>query len=197
MLATVRGWLGRKACRKRELQSLAGLLQHASTVIRPGRCFLHRIYKTCELASRPSHWVCLNAKVHSDLVWWHTFAQDWNGFSLLFPYYQSNPDEIVYSDAAGNWGCGAWSDTRWLQVEWAGPLRGDAIHAKEFIPIIFAAATWGSGWKGKVVQFITDNQAVVEVINAGYARDACLMQLMRCLVFLAATHLSSGLQLST
>ena len=152
-----------------ELQSLVGLLQHASTVIRPGQRFLHRIYKTCKLGSRPNHWVRLNAEVCSNLVWWHTFAQDWNGFSLLFPYYQSNPNKIVYCDAAGNWSCGAQLDTCWLQVEWVGSLQGDAIHAKEFILMIFAAATWGSAWKGKVVQFIMDNKALVEVINAGYA----------------------------
>ena len=183
-MATVHGWLGRKACRKRELQSLAGLLQYASTVIRPGRCFLHRIYKTCELVSRPNHWVCLNAEVRSDLVWWHTFAQDWNGSSLLFPYYQSNPDEIVYSGAAGNWGCGAWSDTCWLQAEWVGPIQGDAIHAKEFIPIILLLQLGVLHGKAKwyTVQHGQSGS------GGSYECWICrLMQLMRCLVFLAAT----------
>ena len=36
---TIENWLGRKACTKRELQSLAGLLQHACKVVRPGRSF--------------------------------------------------------------------------------------------------------------------------------------------------------------
>ena len=187
LVASIRGWLGRKACRKRELQSLAGLLQHASSVIRPGRCFLYRVYRTIALVAKPDHWIRLNTEFRSDLIWWHTFAQDWNGTSLLFGYHQTCPDATVRSDAAGNWGCGAWIDSRWLQVSWSGPLREDAIHTKEFIPIIFAAAIWGREWKGKVIQFASDNQAVVEVINRGYARDARLMQLVRCLIFIAAS----------
>ena len=35
---------GRRTLTKRELQSLTGLLQHASTVVRPGRAFLQRLY---------------------------------------------------------------------------------------------------------------------------------------------------------
>lgn len=33
-------WRGRKAASLKEVQSLAGLLQHAARVVRPGRCFL-------------------------------------------------------------------------------------------------------------------------------------------------------------
>ena len=41
--ATVAEWLGRKAGRRRELESLVGLLQHAARVVRPGRRFVRRI----------------------------------------------------------------------------------------------------------------------------------------------------------
>ena len=34
---TVSEWLGRKAARRRELESLVGTLQHATKVVRPGR----------------------------------------------------------------------------------------------------------------------------------------------------------------
>ena len=39
----VQEWIGRKATRRRELESLLGLLQHAAKVVSPGRRFVRRI----------------------------------------------------------------------------------------------------------------------------------------------------------
>ena len=41
----VQSWLAKRACRKNELESLLGHLQHAATVIRPGRTFVRRLIK--------------------------------------------------------------------------------------------------------------------------------------------------------
>jgi hypothetical protein len=38
-----RAWISRKSCTKWELLSLVGSLQHASTVVKPGRVFLRRM----------------------------------------------------------------------------------------------------------------------------------------------------------
>ena len=46
----IQQWCQRKFCTKRELQSLAGSLQHACKVVRPGRSFTRRIYE--QLAQR-------------------------------------------------------------------------------------------------------------------------------------------------
>ena len=42
----------------------------------------------------------------------------------------------------------------------------------------------GNFWRGKIVLVHCDNQAVVEVVNAGYSKDPLLMQLLRCLFFI-------------
>ena len=42
---------------------------------------------------------------------------------------------------------------------------------KELVPIVMAAALWGHKWRGMVVQFVSDNEAVVAVLNSWYARD--------------------------
>ena len=39
----VQKWMGRRACRKRDLESLLGHLQHAASVICPGRTFVRRL----------------------------------------------------------------------------------------------------------------------------------------------------------
>ena len=41
----LRQWRGKKACTKRELQSIIGSMSHACKVVRPGRAFLRRLYR--------------------------------------------------------------------------------------------------------------------------------------------------------
>ena len=54
------------------------------------------------------------------------------------------------------------------------------------IPVVLAAALYGREWKGKIVQFIVDNLAVVEIIKATYSRESHLMHLIKLLVFFAS-----------
>jgi len=51
---------------------------------------------------------------------------------------------------------------------------------------VIAAAIWGHFWRGKTVNALCDNAAVVSIINQGTSRDQEVMHLMRCLAFLAA-----------
>ena len=68
----VRAWLQRKSCLKKELQSLAGKLQHACKVVRPGRTFLRRVFELLRGAEKKHH-IRLNREFHSDLMWWNTY----------------------------------------------------------------------------------------------------------------------------
>ena len=61
---------GRRTVTRRELQSLTGLLQHAATVVRPGRAFLQRLYALQRVGSEPSHNIRLNTAARVDIVWW-------------------------------------------------------------------------------------------------------------------------------
>ena len=101
--------VSRKCITKRNLQSLAGLLQYATKVIHPGRAFLHRLYALQSIGHSPFHRIRLNVAARGDILWWHVFASEWNGLSLLWNSSRHNPDVIVFSDASGSWGCGAFS----------------------------------------------------------------------------------------
>lgn len=57
---------------------------------------------------------------------------------------------------------------------------------KELIPVVMAAALFGRGWKGKLVVFSVDNEAVVYILNKTHSRESHLMHLIRLLVFYAA-----------
>ena len=43
-------------------------------------------------------------------------------------------------------------------------------------------------WAGKVVRFVVDSKAVVDVINATFCRDSHMMHLIRLLVFFTAKY---------
>ena len=98
--SSVNAWLSHKAATKRELQSPIGLLSHAATVVPLGRTFLRWLIDATKVGSQPSHFICLNSQVRSDLWWWACFLRDWNGRSLLSPL---SPSVSVTKDALGLW----------------------------------------------------------------------------------------------
>ena len=59
----------------------------------------------------------------------------------------------------------------WFQLSWDAQFQDEDIAVKELIPVVMAAALWGHNWRGKTVEFVSDNAAVVAVLNSGYARD--------------------------
>ena len=65
--ATVTEWLGRKAGRRRELESLVGLQQYAARVVRPGRRFMRRIIVVMTAVKDRDQFVRLNVEIRSDL----------------------------------------------------------------------------------------------------------------------------------
>ena len=56
----VEQWRHRKSCKKRDLQVLAGHLNHACKVIRPGRRFLRGIFGLLSQFGRKDHPIRLN-----------------------------------------------------------------------------------------------------------------------------------------
>ena len=86
----VKEWFGRKAARRKELESLLGLLQHAAKVVAPGRRFVRRIIQALTGVKHRDHYVRLGAEIRSDLLWWHRFLDKWNGVGIL-PTHGSDP----------------------------------------------------------------------------------------------------------
>ena len=178
-------WSRRQSCRRQQLESLMGTLQHASRVVKPGRTFLRRMIDLLRTpgATKPHHHIRLNREFRADLQWWQTFAVHWNGVAM-FPCV-TTPTSAATSDASGAWGCGAWSGSSWFQLEWA---QNHHISFKELFAGLMAAAVWGSRWRGTRVRWLCDNQAAVYAVSKRSCRDAGMMHLVRCLFFLEAWH---------
>ena len=158
----------RRTGTKRDLLSLIGLLNHAATVVRPGRTFLRSLIDASTSVACLDHHVTLRAPARADIAWWHTFVSSWNGTSL-FP--EAEPSTFLYSDASGTWGCGAVCGNTWFQIQWTESWTAIHIAAKELVPIVVAVALWGHLWRGTRVCCYCDNIAVVFALNKGSARD--------------------------
>ena len=137
-------WKTRKACKKRDLLSLIGLLSHACKVVRSGRSFLRRLIDLSTVPKHLEHFVRLNSEARSDIEWWTQFCQIWNGISMMHLPNMASPAVVLTSDASGNWGCGAYSSTNWFMLPWSGLNAHYHITVKELIPIVIAGAIWGA-----------------------------------------------------
>ena len=63
----VSSWRGKRSCRKRELLSLIGHLQHATRVVKPGRSFIRHMIDLAQVAKKLHHHIRLSASFRSDL----------------------------------------------------------------------------------------------------------------------------------
>ena len=184
----VSSWKGRKCCCKRELLSLIGQLQHACKVVRAGRTFLRRMIDLSSVASELHHRIRLNGAFRSDLQWWDTFMEGWNGLSLFGSIIPGPPVAVVTSDALGHWGCGAFTSSgHWFQLQWPRSWEPVHITVKELLPVVMACALWGMAWQGQAVRCHCDNEAVVAILKSGTSKNPLVMHLMRCL-FLFSAH---------
>lgn len=113
--------------------------------------------------------------------------ESWNGIRM-FPQWHPGPS--VVSDASGTWGCGAFClpSEEWFQLQWSSNWQDLHISAKELLPLVVSAIIWGDQWRGQLVRFRSDNQAVVSVLSRRSAKDPHMCHLLRCLVFLEAKY---------
>ena len=180
----LQSWGSKKACTRKELESLIGHLSHATSVIRPGRTFLRQLFSLLHIAKAPKHFVCLNAGARADLAWWKWLLRSWNGSSFfLLPF----PAGHVFSDASGTYGCEAFvDDLEWFQIKWPEGWEKTDIAVKELVPVVAAAALWGHCWAGKHIRFHSDNMAVVAILSSRTAKTPLLMHLSQCFSFYCA-----------
>ena len=115
----------KKKATKREILPLIGVLQHATRIVQPGRTFLSRMYATAAKLRKLHFYTRLNKEFRSDLYWWDIFLESWNGLSL--PQCTTTQTIVtqafsIQTDTSGSWGCRAFFQGKWLQLEW--PLNG-------------------------------------------------------------------------
>lgn len=189
--ALIKTWMQKKKATKREILSLVGVLQHATKVVKCGRTFLSRMYTTAAKLRELHFYTRLDKGFRSDLGWWDVFLVTWNGISLLqcaCSPLTSNYDHSIQTDASGSWGCGAFLEGRWLQMQWTPEWIPVNIMAKELLPILLSCAVWGPQLARKKILIQCDNSSVVAALKKGSAHDDTVMHLLRCLWFFVAHY---------
>ena len=187
-------WAGRKSATRKELESVVGKLVHASRVVRPGKTFLRHLFELLSGVRKAHHHVRLGAVARSDLLWWCTFMEQWNGVNMI--YHPLAPSVEIWTDASGSFGCGALCPTlsRWFQLPWRGTEtcrdmdRSRSITWMELLPVVVACAVWGPRLKGQTITVHCDNMGAVALVKSGYSRVPQIMHLLRCLFFFKACY---------
>ena len=77
---------------------MAGHLNHACKVVRPGRRFLRGIFGQISQFGRQDHMIRLNTAFRADLEWWHVFVSSWNGISTMVKESYQKPGVEIWSD---------------------------------------------------------------------------------------------------
>lgn len=177
----------------RELQSLAGLLNFAAQVIRPGRFWLSSIFKQIAKLLRarvqPTIPCGIPGAVRSDLAQWSTLLAQWNGVSVLYEAQWLASDRIeLFTDACED-GYGGHFGREWFAGRWSPAVWGEALHdlSKRSMPflelfaLVSAAVLWGDQWKGLKITFRCDCMPVVQSLERGSSRSRGMNHLLRLL----------------
>lgn len=79
----VRGWIGRKSCKQKELESLVGHLCHTSRIIKPWKTFMCSLFEVLSGSCWSYHHICLSSAIRLNILWWNSFIDGWNGVSSI------------------------------------------------------------------------------------------------------------------
>ena len=179
--------LGKKYTRK-QLESLLGKMQFISNCIRPARVFVLRLRNS--LRDMKTNVGITDEQMMADLDWWVTFLPKYNGVSIMWMNQELKEDFLIASDACLT-GMGAKCGKEYIHTTFPRKYRNTdiyKIHHLEMIAIIVSVRVWASKLKGFRFVMGCDNLPVVHVVNAGFTKDVVLQNMMRELIYTAATQ---------
>lgn len=179
-----------------ELQSLAGKLNWACAVIRPGRTFLRRIIDHITTLKQRENGrkgpQPIPKSVRLDIDWWIRHGLPWQGVGLLYETEWTNADRLHLSTDACKRGFGARYGCRWFEGEWNEKQIEESRRKKfismpylELYALVLAAHAWGSEWSGRKVEFHCDCLPVVLASEHGASKKRMMAALLRHLATLA------------
>ena len=181
------GFLHRRRASKRQLQSIAGKLSWAAGVVKGGRVFLRRIFDQISFLKRASHKTLISPEMRKDFLWWSNFLQTFNGKSTVL---DKQPFYGVFTDACDDAAGGSFGHD-WFYFNWKHDFpEASSLHIneKEVLAVVLAAQRWSKHWVNKRIVLHPDNTVTVASINKGTSRNKMVMQCLRRLFWLSATH---------
>ena len=167
----------------RELQSLLGLLNFTCSVIVPGRPFLRRMIDLTVGVRRAHHRIRLSKGTKHDITVRLNFLNAFNGRSFFYhDIWNTSSFLELYTDAAGSKGYGAILGQRWFFGCFPDKWQSFNITFLELFPIVLAVRLWSCHMSNRYIVFVTDNAALVSIINQQTSKHKLVMTLIRDLV---------------
>ena len=146
----------------------------------PGRVFLHRLYNLTCGTHRPHHYVNVNKSAKLDMEAWFSFLENFNDRRFFLNDVWVFSDKLLlYTDASGTIGNAAVFGSQWFAVRWHKSFSSADICFLELLPIMLAVEIWGEKMSKSCVLFLTDNEALVAIINKQTSKCERIIKLLR------------------
>jgi len=187
MLMLVDKFLTMKRASKKQLQSLAGKLNWASSVVRGGRIYLRAVLNMIQPLRAQNHKVILKQDFFRDLCWWKQSVELCNGRAII---PQHTEVHMVSTDACTA-GSGYFWNGRWgyVNFEQDFPQCKDLhINVKETFSVLFAARQYAPLWRGSMVIFGVDNTTARSALKNKTSKNPLIMEAIRELFALSVAY---------
>lgn len=187
-LNNVRHILSATSVSLRDLRSLLGQLQHASTVVKVGRPFLRRLYDQMAGKCYPNDTVHLSSGCRADLDVWSKFLQTLNRKVMIREFPLTPAESInLFSDACQK-GFGATYGSQWIQGSWPITWQSFNICVLELYPLFVIVSIFANKLKDSRILLHSDNIAVVDSLNKQSCKHPMMMAIIRPFVLCLLKH---------
>jgi hypothetical protein len=186
LTSKLRNFSSKVRASKKQLQSLAGLLNWACQAVRGGRFFLRRVLDAIAPLQAANHKVKLSEDFKADVAWWLEYVHKFNGVV----YYRKVDKLVVHTDAC-NVGGGAFCCGDWCYINWMSDGENSAnlhINYKEVLAAVHAAVRWGQSWAHKDITVCTDSTVAKAIINRGTCKNKVVMKALRELFWIMESY---------
>ena len=174
--------LGKKNITLRELNSLIGKLQFATSVVLPGRAFLRRMHDLIIGITKPYYFVRLYHEVKQDLQTWLDFLLIYNDKTIITQPSRSYSSYLHMLTDASKMGFGATYGSYWIQCRWPINWQKLNIAILEIYPIYVLISMFGNKLQNSRIMFHCDNEAVVPILNSQTSKNKIIMSIVRKIV---------------
>ena len=172
-----------KSATLKQVQSVTGMLNFACAVIEPARAFSRRLYDITIGITQPHHHIKITKSVREDLFVWRTFLLSYNRKSFFLDYRFLSQNLLrFYTDSSSTIGFGGVFGSHWFYGLWSPQCLRLNIALLEIYPIYLALVFWGQLLSNKCVMIMSDNQAVVHILNNYTSKDPVIMIIVRLIV---------------
>ena len=176
-------YMTRRKITLHDLQSLLGHLNFACKAIKPGRCFLRRLYDLTRGIQHPSHKIKINKESRADLKLWASFLKDYNGRTIITDnYFISSNTLRLFTDAAGSKGFACMFKNAWAFGAFSDKMKMLHINVLELYPITLAVHLFGDQWRNRNILFLCDNLCIVHCLNKQTSTNSLIMRMIRIIV---------------